>query len=109
MNFTTIFKTFTQQQQKTSLTPSRSFAPTRSLLISLTHFLFAFSARVRVCVCVGVRVCVIYEFYMCCICRRRAAALFMRVSPFYVYLNFLVGAQNERVRAEREKGREKEV
>lgn len=121
MNFTTIFKTFTQQQQKTSLTPSRSFAPTRSLLISLTHFLFAFSAsacqfvcfsygpsacvyvRVCVCVCVGVRVCVIYEFYMCCICRRRAAALFMRVSPFYVYLNFLVGAQNERVRAEREK------
>lgn len=109
MNFTTIFKTFTQHQQKRSLGP---------FSFPLTHFLFAFSASacqfvcfsygesawlyVGVCVCmcvwVGVGVCVMYKYYMYCICRRRAAALFMRVSPFYVYLNFLVGAQNERMK-----------
>lgn len=47
--------------------------------------------------------------FICAAYADAAAALFMRVSPFYVYLNFLVGAQNERVRAEREKGREKKV
>lgn len=116
MNFTTILKTFTQHQQKDLSAPSLLSSDTLFVCIfgiGVTICLF-FIWRVcvgmymLVCVWVGVGVCVKYKYYMYCICRRRAAALFTRVSPFYVYLNFLVGAH--RGRQERsEKSRQQEV
>lgn len=113
MNFTTIFKTFAQQQQKVSLTPSIPSLPSDILFVCIfgigvsicLFFIWPECVDISVCVCVGVGVCIMYEFYMCCICRLRAAALFMRVSPVYVYLNFLVGAENERVKRANEGGK----
>lgn len=102
MNFTTILKTFTQHQQKRSLGPFSSdtlFVCIFGIGVTICLFFIwreCVGMYMLVCVWVGVGVCVKYKYYMYCICRRRAAALFMRVSPFYVYLNFLVGAHRGR-------------
>lgn len=114
MNFTTIFKTFTQQQ--------KDFCPTfiSRLQPVYANILFAFSASACQFVCFSYAVCgccLCVECACVCLCVKGchsvhdinfiytayadvvdSAALFMLVSPFYVYLNFLLGPHQKQMK-----------